>query len=50
MDESVAMRDRFIRNLYRSGKSVNEIEYMLRDLDEADVVEIIGGKKVYGSK
>ena len=50
MNESIQVRNEFIRRMYKTGKSVNEIVLMLRDVSEADVVEIIGVKKVYGSK
>ena len=49
-DCSISMRNQFVRELYRSGKSVKEIIEMFRDLDEGNVVEIIGVKKVYGDK
>ena len=49
-DCSISMRNQFVRELYRRGKSVKEIIEMFRDLDEGNVVEIIGVKKVYGDK
>ena len=49
-DYSISMRNQFVRKLYFKGVPISEIVLMLRDLDEADVVEIIGVKKVYGEK
>jgi hypothetical protein len=47
---SIAMRNQFVRRMYRSGKSVSEIVRMLKDLDEIDVSEIVGVERIYGSK
>ena len=49
-DCSIFMRNQFVRELYKSGKSVKEIIEMFRELDEADVSEIVGVEVIYGSR
>ena len=50
MDESIQMRNQFIRQIYRSGIPVSEIVMMLKDLDEGEICNIVGVEVIYGDK
>lgn len=47
---SIAMRNKFVRRIYWKGIPISEIVRMLKDLDEGEIVKIVGVEVVYGDR
>ena len=49
-DYCISMRNKFIRRLYWKGIPISEIVEMLKDIDEGEIVKIVGVEVVYGDR
>ena len=49
-DYSVAMRNKFVRRMYWKGIPISEIVRMLKDIDEGEIVKIVGVEVIYGDR
>jgi len=49
-DYSIQMWNKFVRKLYWKGVPISEIVEMLKDIDEGEIVKIVGVEVIYGTK